>query len=476
MRFTSRIFGLLAIPLVAGVMLLAAESHPGYFSNVTYLGGLLLLEVVLAAVWHYERWFFFILMLTFVWAGSNLPLAGAGAAVRWVFLIVGAFVGLIKWAEREPRQHFKAIHLVALLCVLSAAVSAVVSNRTEMSLLKSASFFLLFLYGSCGVRLAVAGREARFFRGLLTACEGISYVSGFLYLVLHFELFGNPNSLGAVMGVVIVPVLFWGFLIAEDRSLRHRRAFALLLASYLLYSSVSRAGFLACALALTAVCIALHRHKLFIKGAFIVIFMAAVIAIVQPGKFDALVSSFSEDVIYKGKPQEGLLGSRKSPWEDTVAVIKESPWFGSGFGTDVVSGERLPASSVFRTIEGTTREHGNSYLALLEYVGLLGIIPFAVLLYQALRLLFRSYCWMWRTGNVYHYAVPLAMICLAGLVHAFFEDWLVAVGYHLNIFFWMSVFILSDLQPRPLQKAAAPYSTRRRPSIVPEPVPVSVSQ
>src|SRR5437879_5929338 len=214
MKFSSRILGFLAIPVVAVVVLLVAESHPGYFSNVTYLGGLLLLEIVFAAVWHYEKWFVFLLMLTFLWAGSNLPLSGAGSAVRWFFLIVGAFVGLIKWAEQEPRQHFRAIHLVALLCVLSATVSAMVSNRTEMSLLKSSSFFLLFLYGSCGVRVAIAGREANFFHGLLSACEGISYVSGFLYIALRFELFGNPNSLGAVMGVVIVPLLFWGVLIA----------------------------------------------------------------------------------------------------------------------------------------------------------------------------------------------------------------------------------------------------------------------
>jgi O-antigen ligase len=476
MRFTSRIFGLLVIPVVAVVMLLTAETHPGYFSNVTYLGGLLLLEVALAAVWHYERWFFFILMLTFIWAGTNLPLAGAGSVVRWVFLAVGAFVGLVKWAEQEPRQHFTGIHLVALLCVLSAVVSAMVSNRTQMSLLKSSSFFLLFLYGSCGVRVAVAGREAGFFRRLLTACEGISYVSGFLYIVLRFELFGNPNSLGAVMGVAIVPVLFWGVLIAEDRSLRHRRAFAFLLASYLLYSSVSRAGFLACAIAITVACIALRRHKLLIQGAFAVIFMGAVIAVVQPGQFDALVSSFSEDLIYKGKPQEGLLGSRTSPWKDTVAVIRESPWFGSGFGTDVAPGEPVQASSVFRTIEGTVREHGNSYLALLEYVGLLGVVPFVILLYQTLRLVFRSCCWMWRTGDAHHYAVPLAMICVAGLVHAVFEDWLFAVGYYLNIFFWTSVFILSDLQPRPLKKAIALYNPWRHAPANPEPVPVSASQ
>jgi hypothetical protein len=35
----------------------------------------------------------------------------------------------------------------------------------------------------------------------------------------------------------------------------------------------------------------------------------------------------------------------------------------------------------------------------------------------------------------------------AGLVHAFFEDWLIAVGYYLTVFFWVSAFWLVDLMP-----------------------------
>jgi O-antigen ligase len=443
----SRIFGLLALPLVALLMLVVAEMRPGYFSNVTYLGGLLLLEVVLAAIWHYERWFFVVMMLTFLWAGSGLPLAGAGSAVRWVFLIVGAIVGILKWAERSHRQHFGAIHLVALLCVLAAVVSAMVSSRSQMSLLKSSSLLLLFLYGSCGARVAVADRQDRFFKGLLTACEIISIVAGVLYVVLHFELLGNPNSLGAVMGVVIIPVLLWGVLIAREPYVRHRRTFALCLASYLLYSSISRAAILGCVVAVTTMCLAMHRQKLLLKAAFVVVFLFTGLAVVQPAQFDTLVSSLTADVLYKGKPDEGLFRSRQSPWQETAAVIKESPWFGSGFGTDRIRGAPGGSGSIFRTAGALAKEHGNSYMALLGYVGLLGVVPFGLLLLLTARLIWRVCAWMWRTADPNHYAIPLAFICLAGLVHAVFEDWLFAVGYYLNVFFWTSVFLLSDLQP-----------------------------
>src|SRR5207245_4256938 len=156
-------------------------------------------------------------------------------------------------------------------------------------------------------------------------------VTGLLYVGLHLEIFGNPNSLGAVMGVVIVPVLLWGTMIADDRRVRNRRTLALCLATYLLYTSVSRAGILACAVAVIIMCVSLGRKRLLLKGAFAAIFLAAFLAVVQPSRFDSLVSTVTDDVIYKGKREQGLLGSRKSPWEETVAVVKLNPWFGGGF-------------------------------------------------------------------------------------------------------------------------------------------------
>src|SRR6202167_6260454 len=452
MKNASKLFGLLALLVMALLLFALAERRPAYFANVSFLETLLLLEVMAVAVWHYERYFFPVMMLTFLWAGTELPLADAGNRARWVFLAVGALVGIAKWSKRDMRRHFTAIDLAALLCVMSAAVSSLVSSHVEISLLKSASLLLIFLYAASGAKIAVVGRESKFFPGLLTACEVISYLSAFSYGVLHFELFGNPNSLGAVMGVVVVPTLLWGVLSTTARHVRFRRTLALCLASYLLYFSVSRAGILACAVAVTVMCVALRRQRVLIKGAAGLMFLIAIVAVVQPGRFDTLVSSFTEDLIYKGKPEMGILGSRQSPWQETVDVIKRDRnyLFGVGFGTS--SSEQqggAPGEVMFRTFGGTVREHGNSYLALLEYVGFLGIVPFLVLLVLVLRQIYRGCSCMWRTRDPGHYVVPLVLVCVAGLVHAFFEDWLFAVGYYLTVFFWSSVFVLAELQSEP---------------------------
>jgi hypothetical protein len=108
-----------------------------------------------------------------------------------------------------------------------------------------------------------------------------------------------------------------------------------------------------------------------------------------------------------------------------------------------------PFSNGFYTKDGTNREHGNSYLALVEYMGLLGIVPFAILVLLVGQMIFRVCVWMRRTANPRHCAIPFAMVLLAGLVHATFEDWLTAVGYYLCVFFWTAVFWLKDMLPAP---------------------------
>jgi hypothetical protein len=96
-------------------------------------------------------------------------------------------------------------------------------------------------------------------------------------------------------------------------------------------------------------------------------------------------------------------------------------------------------------VEGTNREHGSSYLAMAEYMGMLGILPFIFLLILLVRAITRTYMLMRKTGSPFHYAVPFALVSLAGLVHAGFEDWLFATGSYLCVFFWVSAFLLVDL-------------------------------
>jgi O-antigen ligase len=440
--------------LMASFLMLALVllKRPDYLSTPSAIGALIAAQLILAAVCRFRQAFFLVLMIAFVWAGTEFPDKSVWLKGRWFVLGIGALTGLAIYMK--DRQHrFGIFHLVASFCVLSAIVSALVSSYPEESLLKAISLFLLFLYASSGARIAVPVFEPeKFFRGLRIICEFVAYFTVVAYFVFHWEFYGTSNSLGAVMGVVVVPVLLWGVLTAPTVNFRRRLGFALLLAMLALLSSFARAAICASAVSCFAVCIALRQYRMIAKGIGAVIILALAAATLVPRQSEAPVSDNSVSAfdlfIFKGSPQQGAFGSRRGPWQETWKVIKEHPWFGSGFGTSQ-TGEDLTNLDIKYT--GThidtrvVREHGNSYLAITEWVGLLGVIPFYLLVGLSLFNVKKVLSKMRQTGNVFLPGIPATAIVLAGLVEAVFEDGLFAVGYYLCILVWALAFILEDL-------------------------------
>jgi len=434
----------LPVLLVLSLVILA-RSVPGYFNNQQYLAGFIFLQVLLVALWFYDRLFFPFLMVAFLWAGMDVPLTELWTSGRWGVLALGALVGFAR-AMRMGVQKYSVFHLAALFCVGSALVSALVSVLPQFALMKALSLAMLFLYGASGARLVLRDPD-RFFRGLLLVCEFSVYASAFTYMVLGMEVWGNGNSLGAVEGVVAAPVLLWGALVAPARNLRVRRAIACIGALYLVYFSVSRAAMMAAALAMLLLLSCLRRNRLIIQGLVGAGCMLAISAIAAPQHFDDMKTSFVEGVIYKGHHDQGLLGSRLPPWQEAMQVISDNPYFGTGFGTSTSGDKPFGEGGKFSSNSATNREHGSSYLAIAEWVGLLGIVPFLVLIALTLQAIARVCFYLRRTGDVSHYSVPLMMVLVAGLLHAGFEDWLFAVGYYLTVLFWVLTFLLMDVIP-----------------------------
>jgi O-antigen ligase len=441
------------IVLAGGFILLALLLflRPQYLASPQVLGAAIAAQVLLLALTRYKEAFFAILMGAFLWAGMDLPASASWLQGRWIVLVIGTVTGLAIYV-RDPNHRFGLIHLLAFSCVLSAVVSASVSAYPQEALLKSLSLFLLFLYGVTGARLAVPLFEPeKFFRKLLVACELITYTTAIGYFALRWPMFGNPNSLGAIMGVVVVPVMLWGFLCAESIMIKRRLGIELALAIALLMSTYARAGIAGAAVACFLVCIAMRRYRLIVGGIAVSIAIAVLTALLVPQPEGMIEggrpASISSLFLYKGKPGEDLMASRRGPWNQTMAVIKEHPWFGSGFGTSVTQG-----SATYFELTRTRfvdsrmiREHGNSYLAILEWSGLLGVVPFYLLIVITASKAKTALVQLRRTGNIFAPAVPAAAILVAGLIDAGFEDWLFAVGYYLSVFLWAMAFILADL-------------------------------
>jgi len=447
-----------------------AFSQPGYFSSPVFLGGFIGLEFLLVSLWMYRRIFLPIVVVAFLLAGVDLPVvASIWTAGRWFFLAAGAVVGSFIMLK-ERAQHFGLFHAMAIFAVAAALISAAVSRYPSFALLKALSLVLLFLYAGTGARLAAAGRENRFLEGLLAGSE--LFVAGVaLFYLIGREVMGNPNSLGAVMGVVGAPVLLWGMLVAERPGVRHRRAVLYGIAMFLAFHSRSRAGLAAAFVSCIVLCLALRRYKLIGQGVVILVILATTAAIVDPEGFSSTISLFSTSIVYKDRDAGlGVFASRQTPWQGAMDSIRKHWWFGAGFGTTDNGQDASAHLSKFSTIEGVTSENGSSYLTIFTWVGVLGVLPFVVLILSLCAKVLRTVLWMLNTGSPFHPAIPLAIVTLAGLVHATFEDWLFAPGYYLCVFFWAMAFILSDVAPwAPLPSFShswRPWLLRQGPQVV----------
>lgn len=443
--------------LVVGIAILASLAYlsPGDFTSTSYLGGLLLIEILLASIWHYKQAFFALTSIIFLLAGVDLPIGLFWNSVRWLFLGVGALAGF-GFILKERRYHLGAFHFVALVAVLAALISAAESRYAFVSSLKVLSIFLLFLFAATGARVTVTGREGRFFTGLLVGIEVLVLVLG-ASTFMGIEVLGNPNSRGAVAGVVCAPILLWATMLPQGRASYQRRLLLYGLAMYVTFVSQARASILAAFVACTLLCLALHQYRLLAQGLVIIAIMAATGAIVSPEAFSRTVFSMTSTVVFKERGAEkGVLASRKGPWQGAIDSIRQHPWFGTGFGTDDNGKDVTTDTGQYSTVSAVAAEHGSSYLAITSWVGIVGVVPFTVLVILLLYRIAKTVLWMWRTGNPSHPAVPLAMFVLAGLMHAFFEDWLFAPGYYLCFFYWSMAFVFVDqvrTLARPLQES-----------------------
>ena len=288
-------------------------------------------------------------MLVFLLAGMNVPLHAAWIIGRWVVLAIGAAVGFTLYL-RNPVQKFSTQHLIASLRNNSGSCFRIGIGLPEIALLKTASLLLVFFYAAAGARLAVIGREAKFVAGLLLGCEVLTYISALCYFVLHYELYGNPNSLGVVMGLGIAPVMLWGVIVSQGTRSYRRKLFVLLLCLLLLLHSYARAAIGAACISSFLLCFGLRRYRLLMQGVALGLLAAIFTAFLSPlpdVQSKGVLEKLTDTYLFKGDREQRIFNSRETPWAKTSAAIREHPWFGTGFGTSATSVEARPQDITF---------------------------------------------------------------------------------------------------------------------------------
>jgi O-antigen ligase len=427
------------LPLVAVasilVLLCLSVKRPYWFGETNLLALLVLVAACFIAS-QFETHFWTLMIAVFFWAGSSLPLEGAMSLFRWVVLGTGAFLALGYYARRANRISFNHLHLLALFTLVAAFTSALVSVNSMMTLVKALSLAGLFVYASIGVRILWSKNPEPFVRKLEVMAEVMVYFTAACYMV-SFEVWGNSNSLGLIMGCICWPVLLWRLILSANRHEYNRRLAALSVCGVLLVMSLARASMIAASLTSIFLLVGARRYRTLLMGVSLVAAILLNMYLVAPERFQ----NASETLLYKKGERGKLMASREKPWERSLATFREHPWLGSGFG---VADNSAGWQFTYETPGQQIRERGSSYLTMLETTGLVGALPCALLILCLIREIWRVFSRMRLTGKVNQPAVVAAAIILGGLVNASFEDWMLAVGYYMSVIFWVLALSLRD--------------------------------
>ena len=401
---------------------------------------------------------FLILSTLLAFLGASMPIvnrAGVLWEFRWFMLFALALGVFLRSSVQKSRSPWHPMHLSLACFVVYAAISSSFSANGLMTILKAGTFGCLaagvMLYG----RLESGGQSGGWCKLLdqvywcaVIVALGCALV-GIHVLPMrpgHFAgPFGNPNSLGAFIPLA-APVLLLKLLRSLDKGPLIRVGNVLLTLAYFIFlvMSRSRAGlsatFLACAWWLYFA----HRRAfgLFLGGTLLT-------ALIYGLYFPEYTQNLGRVYVYKGSAY--VLKTREELFRASWEAASESPLVGVGFGVSKGYSEDWE----FAFASGAAgREKANSYIALVEEVGLIGagflLLPLAWVLVNATHRLmdFRRRHQM---GEEFWVMLTLSACLVGGVVDVSVEAWLTSVGFFSAILFWLVFGVLAARLTTPIR-------------------------
>lgn len=395
--------------------------------------------------------------------GASMPLGGAGDAfsqLRWFMLLAFAVGLMMRSMVSNVESAWHPIYFCLAFFVVHAGVSSSYSPNWIMTLLKAMAFACLLIGAVLYGRLEPpfeGGYRCKFLDCLywLAALVAVGCILSIIHVLPpqpgYFEgPFGNPNSLGAFLPLV-APVVLLKFSQSFERSPLERVinvALLIVLFASLLMSR-SRAGILATFTGCGWWLYFSYRKMFgfFLGG--VVLF-----AITLWTYFPQYVKSLNQ--VYVKKNSNYVLETREELLRTSWEAAMGSPFIGVGFG--VSKGYSEDWKPGFHT-GNAGREKGNSFLALVEEVGLVGftflMLPLNWCVFKCshkLILLRRLHL----LGTDFSTTLTVSACLVGGLANAFSEAWLTAAGFFSCVVFWMAFGLLAAPLSTPTSNSSSP--------------------
>ncbi len=316
-------------------------------------------------------------------------------------LLAPAVYLLFREGEADPRQQL--IARLATFAAFATAAASLIANRPDTDL-----FRLILMVGGIVLLVGAAPRAwGRDWQESVAKAVGVVFVALVLTSVLSipFEdsyvderlrgVFTSPNALGALLAITTP--------LAASRTRFSLAAWGSALA--LVIMTGTRAGLLALAVGAVVGMVKQRQYRrLAALGTLGLIGLAAGYVRV----------SSDQDAVRGGRNTRDVI------WEEVAPAIGDSWITGHGFG----SFADFEFSQQAQIWVGTSPETHNSWLDASYEQGLLGLVPWVLLLIVGLRTSFR-------VGPFWSATI------IAGLVSATFESWLFAIGGGIGSLFWM---------------------------------------
>ena len=364
------------------------------------------------------------------------------------FILLFLLGGVSAYLTRKEKVSKNPVALGLGLVALYSIGTSFWSFYPTISLLKGISILLMavfLFFGPSALQLLHPGIGAKgFVIKVFFYFSIIIVISNALFFIImpgssfsdgrFYGWMGNPNNVGAIYGIFILPVL--GYEFKRDRFGFARLAFMLtfLLAAIQLFASRSRAGLLAGLFSLLVLSFGQKKQVKKLSYLTIIGMLGFISLLVSLSNWE---NSLLRNLIYRNEVTlqgSGRLPAMAEVWNN----FKSHLILGSGLGVADTGAKRkalVTSSSGFQT------EKSNSYLAALEELGIVGCL----ILIMTLLLPICKACLRELSAHTFEtdrLNLTLAAILIAGLVNTNFEAWLLSVGSFEGFYFWIVASLL----------------------------------
>jgi putative inorganic carbon (hco3(-)) transporter len=411
-----------------------------FFSGQIQLSLLILSLLILVLAWYrYE-----ILLLFppfFVLIDYAIKTAGSGVGGWWdeaLLILLFVFLFFHKARNKQLSFHLTSISYPVLLFVFFGLISISLSTEVTLSqgiegirsVVQSFLFFLIFLNAPLskkhnrGLLLLILSA------GAITALYGLyQYAVGVpnpphwldkdleIGLSRAFSFLGSPNAFAAY-GVLLLP-LSLAFMLKKTYRWHHRAlfaAFSLLLAAGI-FSSLTRAAWVALLPALVLFGVLIKKTRLMLGLLLILLIMASLSSPIRT----RFLNLFSDQY-----QQKSEMGGRNYRWNLAWSIFDQSPLFGRGPGS--YGGAVAYRAQAFQGLYVD-----NYYLQILSNFGFLGFLAFLWIIIEIIRNLILSAKFAQEHDKIIIYGILCGV--LAFLIHNVTENLIEVIP--LSVVFWV---------------------------------------